>query len=747
MIAVVWLYGDGLTGNARIAAHHDNLDLTNPSRVEAARQWREGRLPLWNPYKRLGMPLLADPTAGALYPGNLPYLLGDNSPRYRALEQVAAIHGILAALSMFFFLRTLRLDHTAAALGALVYAANGFTLWTAANFIHMQSSLAWAPAILACVHRSSTEARWRPWAAAGGLCVALQVLAGYPEYSLYTGLIAGGYALALASRRGSAPSRPLLAVTVIYAAGAALAAVQLIPAIELQLVSRRPGSLELSTFQAVPASPMMPLDWVTPGRREQLFSVPPAATYVGMLAIPFAVEGLRRRGYLRWFLVVLLLLGSLLAVGSATPVSAVLHEVPGFSAFRHAFKHLLEVSVALSVLTAVGADRYINRSRGALPVVTIATAVCLLIAVVRATTGAAGEPEIEQIRQRGAQFAVLLAFGGGLSFAMYRYWQRPRAAVLIAFVALCPSYWVNHGALVELSWKGVDRYLEQPEAARLMTAEARVLAIRLAFQKREPEYLLGDFPTEFRVMAIHGAGPFLWKPLADATTMVEEEVLRDPSILDGRVPLLDLIGCRYLVATKARDGRFRHSHYLREPYYRTLLDGSDYVVVERTAAHPLVHFADRASCETDEDTAAMIRGSLPLDVRDTAPVSCAGRPALPARFAPAAVARVKEIERSPGRWEFSTNVAASLPAFLVVSHADMPGWRATIDGKPAALYRSYGLIQGIVVPGGEHRVVLEYEAPGLFAGAAVSAASLLLVCVLLVMGARRRFTHPPAALS
>src|SRR3569832_956755 len=95
---VLFVFGLALVGPQHLAAHHDNLDGAAPLRVEAARQWRAGHVPLWNPWKRAGMPLLADTTAGALYPGNVPFLFlesdatGADSPVFRALDQVAAIN-------------------------------------------------------------------------------------------------------------------------------------------------------------------------------------------------------------------------------------------------------------------------------------------------------------------------------------------------------------------------------------------------------------------------------------------------------------------------------------------------------------------------------------------------------------------------------------------------------------------------------------------------------------------------------
>jgi uncharacterized membrane protein YfhO len=56
-----------------------------------------------------------------------------------------------------------------------------------------------------------------------------------------------------------------------------------------------------------------------------------------------------------------------------------------------------------------------------------------------------------------------------------------------------------------------------------------------------------------------------------------------------------------------------------------------------------------------------------------------------------------------------------------------PGWRATVDGKPAAIGRWRGAFQEIEVPTGEHSVVFEYRSRWLRLGAAISFVSLALL--------------------
>jgi uncharacterized membrane protein YfhO len=75
-------------------------------------------------------------------------------------------------------------------------------------------------------------------------------------------------------------------------------------------------------------------------------------------------------------------------------------------------------------------------------------------------------------------------------------------------------------------------------------------------------------------------------------------------------------------------------------------------------------------------------------------------------------------------------------AFLVVNDSFFPGWQAAIDGDTTRVYRTNGLVRGVVVPAGEHVVEFRYRPDSWRRGVYISFTSLLFAGVLLVASLR-----------
>jgi len=78
------------------------------------------------------------------------------------------------------------------------------------------------------------------------------------------------------------------------------------------------------------------------------------------------------------------------------------------------------------------------------------------------------------------------------------------------------------------------------------------------------------------------------------------------------------------------------------------------------------------------------------------------------------------------------DVQSSTPGVLVLTDTWYPGWRVTVDGRKAELLRANYALRGVYVDSGPHRVVFQFRPFSFGLGAGITAATLLVV--LLIIG-------------
>jgi len=314
-----------------------------------------GTPPLWNPWSNCGMPFMADPQIGALYPGNLPLYLWDFPTGFRVW---LGLHVWMLFAFMYFWLRDRSLGPAAALFGGAAAALNGYAIYHV-GYMSTFASLAWAPFLL----HAWEKRRWTGLSAGA----ALQLLAGHPQFHYMTLLAIA--ALSLAQR----PTWRLWGRTgLALAAGYALAAVQLFPAVELIRGSVRAGALSFSfatTFSQPPAQLAKMLfvpQWVhwRPETQGDPFIV---VFYMGTVALLCAAWAVAKApGRRTGPALGLLAFGALLSLGSHTPLyKPLFYALPGLNLFRYPGQWMGLVLIALTLLASEGVAALPTRAKGA----------------------------------------------------------------------------------------------------------------------------------------------------------------------------------------------------------------------------------------------------------------------------------------------------------------------------------------------------------------------------------------------
>lgn len=156
--------------------------------------YRQGELPLWNPYQAAGTPLAAQYSSRAFFPYQI---IEDLSP-YWAWDYFMLGRVFLAGLFTFLFMMSAGLSFGASVLGGAFYMFSGSFTW----FINLEQYANSAFILPLLMYSSEMLSRapapfkeGRRAAVFASICVALTLLAGQPEAALYIFLLAAAYFL------------------------------------------------------------------------------------------------------------------------------------------------------------------------------------------------------------------------------------------------------------------------------------------------------------------------------------------------------------------------------------------------------------------------------------------------------------------------------------------------------------------------------------------------------------------------
>jgi hypothetical protein len=374
VIALFWKIA--LAG--RVLAGGDVFTYFYPYWVEATRAFQSGRLPLWNPYLFMGAPFLANSQVGVFYPLNWPLWL--LLPAHRSVHLTLVLHLCLAALNAYLWARvSLRMGWVGAWVVGAAFALGGY-LGAQVEHVNQLQGLAWLPLMLALYDKSPISnprslCQRTGAAAFFGLAVviALIFLAGHTQTAFISLVGLAAYSLGPALWRVVRDRAwwALLQKTALLMAavglGVMLAAVQLIPTLELTRLSVRAAELpfkERVSFSLTPfylTRALLP-SYVEPVLPEHIEHV----AYVAVAGLALAACAIRDlqspASSPRRLVLFLTVLGLFLSFGAYNPFYWLLARyVPGFAHFRVPGRWLALYALGAAALAGWGADALWNR--------------------------------------------------------------------------------------------------------------------------------------------------------------------------------------------------------------------------------------------------------------------------------------------------------------------------------------------------------------------------------------------------
>ncbi len=343
--------------------------------------YARGEFPLWNPYVYLGQPMLANPNYMAFYPTNLFHLF---LPFNYAFKLHFIVHPILGGLGLYFLQRRLGIDALAGFGGSLAYQFCGPVL-SFLNLYNIVPAVALIP-WLGWAFVGALGSSWKRSLGFGAL-LGLQASAFEPLTFQCGVWLVGGLGLwhvMESKERWKAAASEIARVVIVGALfGLVLAAVQIVPALELIPRAARGAGYDFDTISSWSMHPIDLVNVVVPHLFGDLYTLDRAdywgesfhrgregylvSFFLGAVALLLSILSfLSPRRNLQRTLLGLTLLSLFMAAGEFNPFYRGLSEhVPGISLGRYPSKYFLAGALALAVMVSLGLEvLLIHEARG-----------------------------------------------------------------------------------------------------------------------------------------------------------------------------------------------------------------------------------------------------------------------------------------------------------------------------------------------------------------------------------------------
>ena len=508
---------------------------------------------IWSVYEFAGFPAFADPQNSAWYP---PHLFFARVLGWWHGFIVSAY--LVASAGAYLYVHRITGSRPAAIVAGVAWPLSE-ALAEKTPHLAMLHAYAWLPWILFCVEKLARR-RTVGWLVASSVSLAMLMLAGHPQASLYGVYLVGAYSVGLivAEQRSLRPAAMLAAS---FALAVGLTSVQTIPLLE---VSREAARDEVTFNQFASSFAKTPHELLTIGFPQILHEGREAPTYTGLLtllgAVLAAVSARRewRVGFWIGVAVVCLLLG----LGPATPLAELAYHVPLYDKFRVVARHLALYSLAIVVLGSIGVAAVL---RGKIAVRTVVS--CSLAAVVAAGVAFGyirAHPELFDVERSsglrplvvwfgsdiGVQAALWLASIASILFAGLTRQPLAASAVLILVLAVDllnsqPHAVTRAGLLAPI----LSAPLVEPSAhtrwLKSTTAAEHQRVLPLAGSSSDP-FVMGVFARKWTTASAGGYGPLLLNRLARLAGMGTNGGI-GPELLRREDQTLDIFSVKYLI--------------------------------------------------------------------------------------------------------------------------------------------------------------------------------------------------------
>lgn len=684
---------------------------------------KNGQWPLWNPYNFSGTPLLANLQSSVFFPGNILFFILP-----QLISWVVLVVGLplLFSIGMYLFLRVNKLSKPASVFGAIAGSSISYFLVWSEQLVIIQSAL-FLPFILFLIDKYRNS-RSHLSVLFLSILFAFSVFGGHIQTTVYVYLIAILY---LIYRRY--PMRRIFSIIVF---SFALAAIQLIPSLELYFQSAR----EVTSGPGLFSSGILPLKTLITIFAADFFGNPATnnfwgkdygnfQAYFGISALVLAIYGV----FYSWkkspsrFWIAALVIG---LVVSMWPVANIFHllKIPVLSTGVPA-RAIFIFQFSATILAALGLHRaleyqqkHINKTPFIATVLLLGLVYFSLWFVCFIHPG----DYVFGVAKNNLILPTAIFFLTG--FLVFICLRLPKFATF-AVIGLCLlssleySYFFNK---FQPSSQGKFVFPEHPISKYL---QSRSDGQR--FYGEGTAYLDNNFATYWRVYATEGYDSLYilryGELLASAKDgSLSSEVTRSDATLPtergvNKDRLMDLLGVRYVlnkIDTPVSNWQPDNFHF-PEDKYQLIWQSGKWQAYQRVNYFPRAFLAGNYKMEKSSQAIIASTYDPTNNIRDTAILESDPQ----VHPEGGGIANVAITGYSANKIEIRS--FSEVPKILVISDVYFPGWKATVDGRDTVVLRADYALRAISLNKGEHKIELVYDPDSFRWGIAISLVSLL----------------------
>lgn len=737
-----------------------------PAYLYTAESLSRGDIPLWNPYQLCGVPHLGVLQGAVFYPPVLMFAL--LSP-HQAYSLYLMFHVVLGGFFILLLCRHLNLSWLASLAGAVTFMFCSNTVSKIfgpaflANSVHL-------PLMFICVLKIFETGKIK-WAVILSLAASLSLLAGWIQALVYSVYALSAFVIAFLARSWiKKPSdnlhvkRGLLLLVFSAALFFLITAAQTFPVVET-------GAQATRSFGGLSREMMTINNTAMYGFYRMVYDTCnsdggylPFYLYMGMLPLFLGGVALWHKR-LRFFVLFFLGLSAcalILSMGFQTPVFKLWLHMPFAKMFRAPFRFLFLHAQAVSLLCAIGLERFLElfesakeRNKrmlaGTAFVVAALTSILFFIWPVSETN----QPAFIRILFAASRWRTYLLIVSLVVFVLAiirRHGSATRhllGAGCIGVILLdlfSPEY--SYSYLPKEDPGLFEKHASVIEELRLRTERdnSRIFVVA-DFLDFSYSAKLGQMNKLFLINDYENMNPAIYNRYCNhmfgKTDRKSEEFFWGWFNLDDKLvhpELLDYMSTRYIWFSRVY--LERGTETVTENYRRIkescdliYLDNMNMVFLNPRAL-PRAYVVGAARTASDETEALEILSSPTFLPREE--VVLLESKAESKGSSRRATAESRVVIKSIKPEVVSITADMDGDGFLVLTDQYFPGWKAWVDDAPAKVYRANYLFRCVAVPAGQHEIVFRYEPVSYYLGAAFSSAGLLLAVVCLVFPRSRK---------